>query len=521
MNTLTKYLHHTQLLLVGVIFGANIVVLLLFFLLSSVLQISSGLALGISIACAATLAVFSGLLVGGAVSAAARTLWQAIMHISPDQHGEPAPSKTVRLGQELIAEATAQLYAASTSSAVATPTVATIQPQTPTAPAQTSTPLETFAATNIPLPVFVLGSDKSVVFANPAALQYLQKDKESVVAQNVYDVLDFSFTGDNTLDAWLATVAVNNVTATSSWQRVRINQPHNQPVKYCDLAAYYNKDNPSKLETILVLFDKTDTYAQVESDSSFVAMSVHELRTPLTVLRGFIEAFQEELGGQLNPQMNSFMEKMQATAQQLTAFVNNILNVARVDDDQLELRLHEGNWQQILSGALVNLELRARVHGIQITHTIAPNLPTVGVDRLSIQEVINNLVDNAIKYSGQGKQIAIDVHLNKEGQVETTIQDHGPGMEPEIMSHLFTKFYRNHRNRSQVSGTGLGLYISKAIIDAHGGTIWVTSKPGEGSTFGFSLVPYTQLAEELKNSDNGEIVRGAHGWIKNHSLYRR
>jgi two-component system sensor histidine kinase VicK len=88
------------------------------------------------------------------------------------------------------------------------------------------------------------------------------------------------------------------------------------------------------------------------------------------------------------------------------------------------------------------------------------------------------------------------------------------------MANLFTKFYRDHRNRAQIGGTGLGLYLSKSIITAHGGNIWVKSKEGQGSTFGFTLLPYAKLTEGQK-SGNAELVRGAHGWIKNHSLYRR
>jgi signal transduction histidine kinase len=105
--------------------------------------------------------------------------------------------------------------------------------------------------------------------------------------------------------------------------------------------------------------------------------------------------------------------------------------------------------------------------------------------------------------------------------VETTVKDEGVGIPADIVPNLFTKFYRNFRNRSQIGGTGLGLYLCKAIIGAHGGNIWVQSKLGQGTTIGFTLMPYDKLAEELKNSDNKEIVRGAHGWIKNHSLYRR
>jgi signal transduction histidine kinase len=239
------------------------------------------------------------------------------------------------------------------------------------------------------------------------------------------------------------------------------------------------------------------------------------------VLRGYIEALEEEMGKDISPEMQDFMQRMNATAQQLTAFVNNILNVARVDNDQLQLQLNEENWKTIIESAINAISLRAKVRGITLETNIAPNLPTVGVDRLSIYEVINNLIDNAIKYSGESKLIKIDTHLSNDGMVETTVKDFGVGINTSIMPNLFTKFYRDHRNRAQIGGTGLGLYLSKAIITAHEGNIWVNSKPGQGSSFSFTVQPYSRLAEELKNSDNKDIVRGAHGWIKNHSLYRR
>ena len=272
---------------------------------------------------------------------------------------------------------------------------------------------------------------------------------------------------------------------------------------------------------MIVLFDHTASYAQDDQAVSFIALSVHELRTPLTLLRGYIEAFEEEFSGKLSPELQNFMLKMSATAQQLAAFVNNILNVARVDEDHLMLQLKEENWGEVVTDAVGTMELRARVRGITLECTIAPDLPTVGVDRVSIHEVINNLIDNAIKYAGKSTNILISTYLNREGQVETIVQDKGVGIPPNIMANLFTKFYRDHRNRAQIGGTGLGLYLSKSIVTAHGGNIWVRSKENQGSTFGFTLVPYAQLAEEIKNGDNKEIVRGAHGWIKNHSLYRK
>ena len=135
--------------------------------------------------------------------------------------------------------------------------------------------------------------------------------------------------------------------------------------------------------------------------------------------------------------------------------------------------------------------------------------------------MLTNLLDNAIKYSGTSKQILVKSTLTQDGLVETTVQDFGVGVPEGVMPHLFTKYYRDFRQRSQVGGTGLGLYLCKTIVAAHGGNIWVRSKPGEGAIFGFTILPYAKLADELKNQDNSDITRSAHGWIKNHSLYRR
>jgi signal transduction histidine kinase len=334
-------------------------------------------------------------------------------------------------------------------------------------------------------------------------------------------ILDMSFPSEDTFDNWLKTAKSSSATATSSWERVRLNVRDNHPTRLFDLAAYYNRDNPDKTETMLILFDHTKQYSQDEQAVSFVALSVHELRTPLTLLRGYIEVFEEELGDKIDSELHDFMQKMRSQAEQLAAFVNNILNVARVEDDQLELSLQEESWATILKNSIEMISLRAKVRGITLKCTIQVGLPDVGVDRLSIREVVNNLIDNAIKYSGNSRVIEVNSYLNKDGLVETTVTDYGLGISSNIMTNLFTKFYRDHRNRAQIGGTGLGLYLSKAIIDAHGGTIWVRSKENEGSTFGFTLIPYTQLTEEMKRSGNQEITRGAHGWIKNHSLYRR
>ncbi len=439
-------------------------------------------------------------------------LWKVILHLSPSEHGVATPDvEKLKLGRELVVSLTAQIYQLAD--------VASKSKASSMVEGQNLS--HSFIAQNLPLPFLVLDATETIQFANQAAADYIGETVANMVGKNVYLLMDMSFPSEDTFDTWLKASKASSATSTSNWERVRLNVRENHPTRLFDMAAYYNKDNTQKMETMLVLFDHTKQYSQDDQAISFVALSVHELRTPLTLLRGYIEVFEEELEGKIDADLAGFMQKMSAQTQQLTAFVNNILNVARIEEDQLQLRLQSEDWGTVLKSAIEGLSIRAKVRGIDLQCVVAPDLPAVGIDRISVHEVLNNLIDNAIKYSGDSKIIKVDAHMNQEGLVETTIQDFGLGISSGVLPNLFTKFYRDHRNRAQIGGTGLGLYLSKTIVTAHGGNVTVNSREGQGSTFGFTLVPYAQLTEELKQSENKEIVRGAHGWIKNHSLYRR
>jgi len=441
-----------------------------------------------------------------------QAIWQTVLHLAPESNGVAAPKpESLRFGRELVASLSAHIYRLTTMA----------QEAADDSRQQNNDLQRNFIAQNLPLPLFVLDPTETITFANEAAARYVGIAAADMIGKNVYMMLDMSFPSEETFDTWLKAVKTEKATAGSSWERVRLNVRDNHPARLFDLAAYYNRDNPQHVETMLVLFDHTKQYSQDDQAVSFIALSVHELRTPLTLLRGYIEVLDDELKDQLTPELQDFMLKLRAQADQLTAFVNNILNVARVDDDQLELKLQQEDWATTLKSAVEMIALRAQVRGITLKCRIARDLPPVGIDELSIREVLNNLIDNAIKYSGRSQVIKIDSYLNKEGLVETVVQDFGLGIPTSILSNLFTKFYRDHRNRAQIGGTGLGLYLSKAIVTAHGGNLWVRSKEGEGSTFGFTLLPYAQLSEVAKQSGDQEITRSAHGWIKNHSLYRR
>jgi signal transduction histidine kinase len=441
-----------------------------------------------------------------------RTVWQAVLHIDPDHHTTPAPNlDKLRVGRELVNHLVLQIYQFAS------------QENSKDLIEHRKQVIQSANVVNhMPLPLFVFNKDLIVTNASNSALDYCKTTSSDLFGKSLFDNLQLEFPSARTLDTWVEDCQKNKVTDTVYWERVHVlSKEDNSIMRQCDIAAYYNRDNASGAEFIVTLFDRTDRYNQDDDQLSFVALAVHELRTPITMLRGYIEVLEEEVGDTLDDEMKQFIVKMELAAKHLSSFVSNILNVARIDHNQLSLHLIEKPWAETLTDSLTDAQLRAKTRGKTIEVNIAKGLPTVAVDPVSIYEVLNNLIENAIKYSGESKQIIIDSSLNKDGLVETTVKDFGAGIPTSVLPNLFEKFSRNHRTRASVSGTGLGLYLSKSIIDAHSGQIWASSKEGEGSTFGFTLQPYSNLAGELKDSQNNEITRNAHGWIKNHSLYRR
>jgi signal transduction histidine kinase len=384
--------------------------------------------------------------------------------------------------------------------------------------AQTTGNLVGTIAGNLPMPVIAIKSDNRIAYANKTAAAYFEL-KGEVFNSNFTEIANLSFPSEDTFDNWLADCRNNKVTDTKSWTRVRLTLDDQSSPKQFDMIAYFSKGDSTGAETLLAVFDQSDRYNHDDQDVSFLALAVHELRTPLTIMRGLIEVFEEEVTPTLNEEMRGFMGKLHASAQQLTAFVSNILNMARVEQNQLTLSLREEEWTPILTNAINDLNLRAQVHGKQIQLTIDPGLPKVAVDRMGVQEVVNNLVENAIKYSGGANQILVRAGLNKQGLVVTSIQDFGVGIPQSILPHLFEKYYRSHRTKGTASGTGLGLYLCQAIVKAHGGTIAAESHEGKGSTFSFTLLPYGMVKSEADQGQDG-IIRGAHGWIKNHNIYK-
>jgi two-component system phosphate regulon sensor histidine kinase PhoR len=384
----------------------------------------------------------------------------------------------------------------------------------PTKPAQsTSSGLESTILDKLPSGVIALDANRKIIFANGSApVQTNSKGEKSI---------QLIFENEDKLDSWLTHAEKNAVSETHAWARVQNVLPDKPDRRLFDVVAQYAKGGEGGVETLIITIDRTSHYAADEEDMDFIALAAHELRGPITVIRGYLDVLADELHDKVSDDQLELFKRLSVSANRLSGYINNILNVSRYDRRHLQLHLREDKLSDIYTGIADDLTLRASTQNRLLSVDIPADLPTVAADRNSLSEVLANLVDNAIKYSNEGGSVEVTAAIDGDF-VKCSVTDHGIGIPSGVVSHLFSKFYRSHRSRQTVAGTGLGLYISKAIIESHGGRIGVSSTEGQGSVFTFSVPIYSTVADKLLSGNNGNegIIESGSGWIKNHSMYQ-
>ena len=334
-------------------------------------------------------------------------------------------------------------------------------------------------------------------------------------------LLDLVFDNGNlSLMQWLKECRKNTITAEQVWTRVHTIPGSTGKMRIFDVAATFLRD--SEAEVTLVLQDRTDQYEPDEKDLDFIAFAAHELRGPITVIRGYLDVLADDLDSQLTDEQRLLLGRVVVSSNRLTTYVNNILNVSRYDRRHYRVELTKQYLYSIYNTMANDMLSRATSQNRILNVDIDPDLPAIAADPSSISEVFANLIDNAIKYSNEGGIINVSAEVAGDF-VEIAVQDHGIGMPDNVVRNLFHKFYRSHRSRESVAGSGIGLYISKAIVESHGGTIRVVSSEDHGSTFTFSLPIFETVEQKLKKGDNGNneaMITKNKTWISNHNMYR-
>lgn len=288
-------------------------------------------------------------------------------------------------------------------------------------------------------------------------------------------------------------------------------------VYYLDLMVAVLEQNATESDddvaAIITVRDQTASRELSFMKLDFVAIAAHELRTPLTVVRGYLDMLNTSAAKQMSVYNLENLQKAIVGANQLRELINKLLNIARIERGDMEIFIEKLDLLKLVSD---NVEQHVSVanqkHQSIVFNSNVEGALYVPADTSSIVEVLNNLLGNALKYTGRGGTIKVEL-IADEQHATVKVMDDGPGIPNELRTKLFTKFYRAERSMISGSrGTGLGLFISKTIIELQNGTIGILPDEGKGSTFFFTLPIYNASRDDelITKKTSG----GIHGWFK-------
>jgi signal transduction histidine kinase len=221
--------------------------------------------------------------------------------------------------------------------------------------------------------------------------------------------------------------------------------------------------------------------------SDFLANMSHELRTPLNAIVGFSQVLKQKLFGQVNQKQEEYLDDILTSADHLLALINDILDLSKVEAGQVELEKGLFSLREALERGIVMVRERASTNGVHLSLELDPDVDLVEGDERRIRQVVFNLLSNAVKFTPKGGHVDVSA-TRANGEVSVAVRDTGPGIATDDQARIFDEFQQaRDANGERPEGTGLGLALSKSLVELHGGRIWVESELGRGSTFTFTI----------------------------------
>jgi len=315
--------------------------------------------------------------------------------------------------------------------------------------------------------VIIAGPDGHVQFANPAA--------EKIFGENL---LERSVSGalrhHQLILAWQASQELDEMQV----ETVEL------PSRRQFLQLVIIPDRYTQGGSLLLVQDLTRVRRLETVRRDFVSNISHELRTPLASLKALTETLQD--GALSDPEVAPrFLGRMVTEVDALTQMAQELLDLSRIESGQVELELKPVAPKKLLASAAERMRLQAERAGLSLSVECLPNLPQVNADEPRVEQVLVNLIHNAVKFTRPGGQVFL-LAESGDGVIQFAVKDTGVGIPMDDVPRIFERFYRVDKSRVG-GGTGLGLSISRHIIESHGGQIWAESVEGKGSTFYFTL----------------------------------
>ncbi len=271
---------------------------------------------------------------------------------------------------------------------------------------------------------------------------------------------------------------------------VRRRTPGRVPQEICDLLETFASQSALALINAQLYreLERQSAALEVASQhkSEFLASMSHELRTPLNAIIGFSEVLLERMFGELNERQDDYLRDIWSSGKHLLELLNDILDLSKIEAGQMVLNRSEFDVRESLEYCLALVRERAIKQRMLLSLEVGPEVGLVNADRLRFRQVVLNLLSNAVKFTPDGGRVGVRASIRDQILV-VEVADTGPGVAAEDRQRIFDAFQQGTRHPEQTEGTGLGLTLSKRILELHGGRIWVESEAGKGSTFGVAV----------------------------------
>ena len=273
----------------------------------------------------------------------------------------------------------------------------------------------------------------------------------------------------------------------------RFDSPKNDEIG--DLHSTFN----SLAQRVINHTEELTSLDQAKSD--FLSIASHELRTPLTSIKGSLSLLGGGLGGELNEVTTELLGIAEAESDRLIRLINDLLDLAKIEAGKLPLETKWVNVDELVQTTFNSLMGLSQSANVELVSEIESAHLQVLIDRDRIQQVLTNLMSNAIKFSPNGETVIVKAKTDQKDRLVFEVRDHGKGIDPQDQQVIFQKFRQaTGPNNPLVKGTGLGLAIARALVEEHEGEIGLRSKPGEGSTFFFTLSKW-RLFDASRNAE--------------------
>jgi two-component system, OmpR family, phosphate regulon sensor histidine kinase PhoR len=351
----------------------------------------------------------------------------------------------------------------------------------------------------IPLPVFVIDRERTILYANQASRQLYRHQKVQVNTKV-----------DQVLPASPIIQLIETSIATNSPLKDRYEQENSDvafKITVSPLLEQTSTDSHRRY-FVVAIEDMTEARHIERVQRDFIANISHELRTPLTSVRLLAETLEDIIDTDTD-KAQEFVEKIETEVQYLSELVAELLELSRIESGQTLMTIEPIGAERLVREVMARMLPLAQRHRVQLVTEIHEGETSVVADSKQITKVLVNLVHNAIKFTPSGGQIVMGTALQDDQRSQRFfVRDTGVGIRAEELSRIFERFYKTDRARSKAGfigpgggGTGLGLAIARHVIETHGGHIMAESRIGEGSTFTFTL-PVAIRIEDVKNEAN-------------------